>query len=102
LICSYNIAPGQKILAIRFDPKTSQRSLDALQWGLIPHWAKDPQIAYKTINARAETVETAPSYRQAFEKRRCLIPADGFYEWRKVLGGKTPYSIQMKDDRTRL
>jgi putative SOS response-associated peptidase YedK len=69
-----------------------------LRWGLIPHWAKDPKIAYKTINARVETVDTAPSYRQAFKKRRCLIPADGFYEWKKVLGGKIPYSIQMKDD----
>jgi putative SOS response-associated peptidase YedK len=63
---------------------------------LIPNWAKDPKIAYKTINARVETVDTAPSYRQAFNKRRCLSPADGFYEWKKVLGGKIPYSIQMK------
>jgi putative SOS response-associated peptidase YedK len=65
---------------------------------LIPHWAKDPKIAYNTINARVETIDTAPSYRQAFKKRRCLIPADGFYEWKKVLGGKIPYAIQMKDD----
>jgi len=57
---------------------------------LIPHWAKDPKIACKTINARVETVDTAPSYSQAFEKRRCLIPADGFYEWKKAVGGKTP------------
>jgi putative SOS response-associated peptidase YedK len=61
-----------------------QRSLDALQWGLIPYWAKDPKIAYRTINARAETVDKAPSFRQAFTKRRCQIPADGFYEWRKT------------------
>jgi putative SOS response-associated peptidase YedK len=61
---SYNIAPCQNILVIRFNPKTNQRSLDALQRGLIPHWAKDPKIAYKTINARAETVDTAPSYRK--------------------------------------
>jgi putative SOS response-associated peptidase YedK len=65
---------------------------------LIPYWANDPKIAHKTINARGETVDTAPSYRQAFEKRRCLIPADGFYEWKKVVGGKIPYSIGMKDD----
>src|SRR4029077_3423634 len=90
---SYNIATSQKVLTIRFNPKTQQRSLDALQWGLIPYWAKDPKIAYKTINARVETVDTAPSYRHAFEKRRCLIPADGFYEWKKVVGGKIPYSI---------
>jgi putative SOS response-associated peptidase YedK len=95
---SYNIAPSQKVLTIRFNPETQQRSLDALQWGLVPYWAKDPKIAYKTINSRVETVETAPSYRQAFKKRRCLIPADGFYEWKKVVGGKIPYSIAMKDD----
>jgi putative SOS response-associated peptidase YedK len=65
---------------------------------LIPYRAKDPKIAYKTINARVETVDTAPSYREAFKKRRCLIPADGFYEWKKVVGGKIPYAIGMKDD----
>jgi putative SOS response-associated peptidase YedK len=95
---SWNIAPSQDILAIRYNPKTRQRSLDPLRWGLIPYWAKDPKIAYKRINARAETVDTAPSYRQAFEKRRCLIPADGFYEWRTIGGMKIPFSISMKDD----
>jgi putative SOS response-associated peptidase YedK len=96
---SYNIAPTQNVLAIRRHPETGERTLGALRWGLIPKWAKDEKIAYKTINARVETVDTAPSYRQAFKKRRCLIPADGFYEWRKVLGGKIPYNIQMKDGR---
>src|SRR6202162_1427540 len=95
---SWNIAPTQDVLAIRLHPETKQRNLDTLRWGLIPNWAKDPKIAYKTINARAETVNTAPSYRQAFEKRRCLIPCDGFYEWKKVLGAKIPYTISMKDD----
>jgi putative SOS response-associated peptidase YedK len=90
---SYNIAPSQKVLTIRFNPETQQRSLDALQCGLIPYWAKDPKMAYKTINAWVETLDTAPSYRQAFKKRRCLIPVDGFYEWKKVVGGKIPYSI---------
>jgi putative SOS response-associated peptidase YedK len=94
---SWNIAPTQDVLAIRFNPESKQRTLDALRWGLIPYWAMDPKIAYKTINARVETVETAPSYREAFKKRRCLIPVDGFYEWKKVLGGKIPYSISMKD-----
>jgi putative SOS response-associated peptidase YedK len=95
---SYNIAPTQDVLAIRFNPETRQRTLDALRWGLIPNWAKDPKIAYKTINARAETVDTAPSYRQAFKKRRCLIPVDTFFEWKKVLGGKIPHAIGMKDE----
>jgi SOS response associated peptidase (SRAP) len=58
------------------------------RWGLIPNWAKDEKIAYKTINARVETVDTAPSHREAFKKHRCLIPVDGFYEWRKVLAGR--------------
>jgi putative SOS response-associated peptidase YedK len=96
---SYNIAPSQDILAIRFNPETGERSLDQLRWGLIPHWAKDQQITYRTINARAETVDKAPSYRQAFIKRRCLIPADGFYEWRKTAKPKLPFAIAMKDDR---
>jgi len=94
---SYKIAPTENVLAIRRHPETGERTLDPLRSGLIPYWAKDEKIAYKTINARVETVDTAPSYRQAFKKRRCLIPADGFYEWRKVLGGKIPYNIQMKD-----
>jgi len=95
---SWNIAPSQDVLTVRYNPKTKQRSLDALRWGLIPYWAKDEKIAYKTINARVETVDTAPSYREAFKKRRCLIPADTFYEWKKVVGGKIPYAIGMKDD----
>src|ERR1700730_17700459 len=66
--------------------------------GLITYWAKDPKIAYKTVNARVETVDTALSYRQAFKKRRCLIPVDGFYEGKKVLGGKIPYSTGMRDN----
>ena len=95
---SYNVAPSQNVLAIRFNPNTDQRSLDTLRWGLVPYWAKDEKIGYRTINARAETVDTAPSYREAFRKRRCLIPADGFYEWKKLPGGKIPYAIGMKDD----
>jgi putative SOS response-associated peptidase YedK len=86
------------VLAIRFNQKKAQRSLDALRWGLIPYCAKDPKIGYRTINARMESVDTAPSFREAFKKRRCLIPADGFYEWKKVPGGKIPYSIGMEDD----
>jgi putative SOS response-associated peptidase YedK len=88
----------QSATTIRYNPKTKQRRLDALRWGLIPYWAKDEKIAYRTINARVETVDTAPSYREAFKKRRCLIPADSFYEWKKLVGGKIPYAIGMKDD----
>jgi hypothetical protein len=81
---SWNIAPTQNVLAIRLIPETQQRTLHALKWGLIPYWAKNPKIAFQTINARTETVDTAPSFRQSFMKRRCLIPSDGFYEWKKL------------------
>ena len=98
---SYNIAPAQDVLTIRFNRKTQQRSLDPLRWGLIPHWSQDKRIAYRTINARRETLDVAPSFKQAFRRRRCLIPADGFYEWRQIGGpggAKVPFSIGMKDD----
>ncbi len=68
-----------------------------LRWGLIPSWAKDPSIGNKMINARAETVSEKPSFRSAFKKRRCLIVADGFYEWQKTDGGKQPFHIKMND-----
>jgi putative SOS response-associated peptidase YedK len=96
---SWNVAPSQYVLAIRKEPESGKRSLDPLRWGLIPSWAQDEKIAYKTINARVETVDTSPSYRGAFKKRRCLIPADSFYEWKKAGTVKQPYSIGMKDDQ---
>jgi putative SOS response-associated peptidase YedK len=70
---SYNIAPSQKVLTIRFNPETRARSMDALQLGLVPYWAKDSKVAYRAINSRAETVDKAPSFRRVFKKRRCLI-----------------------------
>jgi putative SOS response-associated peptidase YedK len=69
-----------------------------MRWGLIPFWAKDASVGYKMINARAETVATKPSFRDALKKRRCLIPADGFYEWRKAGKTKTPFCFTMADD----
>jgi putative SOS response-associated peptidase YedK len=92
---SYNIAPNQPVLAIRFNSETKQRSLDTLLWGLVPYWSKDDKTGF--INARAERIDTAPAFRRPFHKRRCLIPADGFYEWKKTREGKIPYSIEMKD-----
>lgn len=77
----YNIAPSQKMLAVRQSPEHGGRELAAFSWGLIPFWAKDPKIGYKTINARSETVAEKPAYRAAIKSRRCLIPASGFYEW---------------------
>jgi putative SOS response-associated peptidase YedK len=83
------------VLAIRFNPETKQRGLDTLQWGLVPYWSKDGKTGF--INARAERIDVAPAFRRPFQKRRCLIPADGFYEWKKTAEGKIPYSIEMKD-----
>lgn len=92
----YNIAPTQQVLTVRFNPKTGQRSLDDLHWGLIPHFANDRKIAWKTINARAETVDKTASFRTAFAKRRCLVVADGFFEWKAIGKKKQPYAIALK------
>lgn len=96
---AYNVAPGQPIITVRFNAKTGTRSLDDLQWGLIPSFAKDPKIAWRTINARAETVDTSGMFRRAFEKRRCLIAVDGFFERKAIGKKKQPYAIAMPDGR---
>src|SRR5262252_712530 len=77
----YNIAPTQPVPVIRLDPREPVRHLALLTWGLIPSWAKDPSGAARMINARSETVTEKPAFRDALQNRRCLIPADGFYEW---------------------
>jgi len=89
----FNIAPTDPVLTVRFNPETKERSLDALRWGLMPHWAKDLKDGSRMINARAETVATLPAFRDAFKARRCIIPASGFYEWQKTDAGKQPYAI---------
>ncbi len=93
----YNIAPTQEVAAVRLACDRS-RELVALRWGLIPHWAKEAKTDYSTINARAETVAEKPAFRDAFRRRRCLIPADGFYEWqaRPSAKLKQPWYIQLK------
>jgi putative SOS response-associated peptidase YedK len=88
----YNIGPGQQVLAVRRD-RAQQRSLDSLHWGLIPHFASDRKGAYRAINARAESIERTAIYRGAFAKRRCLVVAHAFYEWRKQGKLKQPYAI---------
>lgn len=92
----YNIAPTQDIAAVRMSTEDS-REVALLRWGLVPFWAKDPSIGHRMINARAETVAEKPSFRAAYRKRRCLILADGFYEWRKEADGKTPYFISLEN-----
>jgi putative SOS response-associated peptidase YedK len=94
----FNIAPTDPVLTVRFNPETKERSLDALRWGLVPHWAKDLKIGSRMINARAETVATMPAFRDAFEARRCIIPASGFYEWQKTGTTKQPYAIVPEGD----
>jgi putative SOS response-associated peptidase YedK len=95
----YNIGPGQDILVIRTRPEHEGRSLDALHWGLIPQFAPDKKGAFRSINARAETVDRAPNYRGAFAERRCLVVAHGFYEWRKEGKLNQPYAIQRADQQ---
>ena len=94
----YNIAPTQDILAIRKDAATSERTADRLRWGLVPSCAKELQSGAPLINARAETIAEMPAFRSALRKRRCLIPASGFFEWRKLPSGRrAPYWIGMKE-----
>jgi len=77
------------------------RRLEVMRWGLIPYWAKDIKIGFSTINARAEEVDTKPAFREAFRQRRCLVPLDSFYEWKKTTSGKQPYAIALKDPPSR-
>lgn len=91
---SYNCAPSQKLLVIT---NSEPNKISFLTWGLIPFWAKDPKIGIRNINTRCETINEKPSFKQAFKKRRCLIPSNGFYEWKKDQE-KTPYRIFLKDD----
>lgn len=98
----YNIAPTQPAIVIRCPRSNAPRQAVLMQWGLVPSWAKDPSIGQRMINARSETVAEKPAYRKAFQRRRCLVPADGYYEWQKPARGKgpkQPYLIRMKDER---
>jgi putative SOS response-associated peptidase YedK len=95
----YNIAPTQPVAAVRRDAESMAREMVLFYWGLIPFWAKDPSIGARMINARAETAADKPAFRAAFKRRRCLVVADGFYEWQKQDGGKQPFFIFMRDQR---
>jgi putative SOS response-associated peptidase YedK len=94
---NYNVAPTQQVAAVL--EEGGERRLEMLRWGLIPSWADDPGIGSRMINARAETAPEKPSFRRAFRGQRCLIPADGFYEWKRTNGSKQPYYIHMKEER---
>ena len=97
----YNAAPSQELLVIRQNHKTGERSLDLIKWGLIPYWCKDPRGGRKPINAKAESVSQLPMFREAYAQRRCIVPVDGFFEWRAIKGAraKQPYAIAMKERR---
>jgi putative SOS response-associated peptidase YedK len=94
---SYNVAPTQEVAAVL--EEEGKRRLEMLRWGLIPSWADDPEIGARMINARSETAAEKPSFRSAFRRRRCLIAADGFYEWKRENGGKQPYYFHMQEGR---
>jgi putative SOS response-associated peptidase YedK len=94
---SYNVAPTQQVAAVVEDE--GGRRLEMFRWGLVPFWAEDPEIGSRMINARSETAPEKPSFRRAFRGRRCLIAADGFYEWKRENGGKQPYYFRMQDGR---
>jgi len=96
IAASYNIAPTQGVATVLVED--GKRKLEMLHWGLIPSWADDPSVGNKMINARAESVAEKPSFRKAFRNHRCLVLADGFYEWQKTGNGKQPYYIRMEDD----
>src|SRR5438874_4650157 len=96
---SWNVAPTDSLPIVHYDAKAGHRTLDLMRWGLVPYWAKDIKIGFSTINAMAETVDTKPVFREAFQRRRCIVPVDAFYEWKKLDDGKTkqPYAIALAD-----
>ena len=93
---SYNVAPTQQVLAIV--RRDNLNVLDRFHWGLVPFWARETAIGHKMINARSETIASKPSFRNAFIKRRCLIPADGFFEWKTIKGKKQPVFVTLPDE----
>ncbi|HEV2396685.1 MAG TPA: SOS response-associated peptidase [Candidatus Sulfotelmatobacter sp.] len=93
----YNIAPTQPVPVIRQHPNKPVRDLSLMKWGLVPSWAKDPSVGASMINARSETAHERPAFRDALRSRRCLIPADGFYEWLRKGGSKQPFCFEVND-----
>lgn len=93
----YNIAPTQPVPVIREHPKEPARQISLMKWGLIPNWATDPSIATGTINAKSETAATKPAFRDPLKLRRCLIPADAFYEWKRAAAGKQPFCFEVNE-----
>ncbi|PMB15265.1 SOS response-associated peptidase [Fischerella thermalis] len=95
----YNIAPTQMVLVVLYNSEGNKREIQRLRWGLIPSWAKDQSMGAKLINARAETVAEKPAFRRAFKRQRCLVVADGFYEWQQQDGKKQPYYFRLSNGK---
>ena len=94
---TYNAAPQSVQPVVRLNRDSGQREVALLRWGLVPYWAKDEKLAYTTINARAEEVAAKPAFREALKRRRCLVPADAFYEWQKLdEKTKRPHAIALR------
>jgi putative SOS response-associated peptidase YedK len=96
---TWNAAPTDALPVVRYDVKAGERSLDLLRWGLVPYWAKDIKVGFANINAKAEGIESRPAFREAFQRRRCLVPVENFYEWKKTPTGKQPYAVALADRR---
>lgn len=94
---TWNMAPTRLAPAVRRHPESGARHLDLLRWGLIPHWVKDPKATRQPINARSETAATAPMFRDALARRRCIVPIDAFYEWQAAPDGKRPHAVARAD-----
>jgi putative SOS response-associated peptidase YedK len=97
IAASWNVAPTDPLPIVRYDGTAGKRSLDVMRWGLVPFWAKDIKVGFANINAKAEGLESKPAFREAFQRRRCLVPVDNFFEWAKTASGKQPYAIALAD-----
>jgi putative SOS response-associated peptidase YedK len=94
---SWNVAPTDQLPIVRFDARAGERSPDLTRWRLVPNWAKDIKVGFSNINAKAEGIENRPAFREAFQRRRCLVPVDNVYEWKKTATGKQPYAVALAD-----
>jgi putative SOS response-associated peptidase YedK len=96
---NWNAAPTEDLPVVRYDTRAGQRSLDVMRWGLVPFWAKDIKVGFSNINAKAEGIDARPAFREAFSRRRCLIPFDCFYEWKKLGKDRQPYAVGLANRR---
>src|ERR1700737_4950009 len=96
---NWNAAPTEDLPVIRYNVRAGQRSLDVMRWGLVPFWAKDLKVGFANINAKAEGIDTKPAFREAFARRRCLVPFDCFYEWKKLGKERQPYAVGLAGQR---